>query len=418
MCGHAGAVGSLRPLRRLSATEGWSRAGGRPGEVAVPARNRAAGGPHRGVTDGPAGVAAPDAPGLRARLSAHSEGGAPARRGVRSDLPDRALRVGRAVRSDPAAEPRAAPRPPAADLSRVRHALRACLGRAALRRGDRCRAHRPGAAVRAVQRQPRGRFAGRVGCGRARVGSRRHRPGVRGVRGDAAAGGHRGERAQHRRGRVRRPFSAGARLAVVPVPGPAVAAVAAAVALARAERRVVLRQARRSPAPGRRPVRRTLPRVGLARRTCGILGPMTDALLVDRADAVVTLTLNRPDSMNSLDVDLKEALRDTLAALESDKSCRAIVLTGAGKAFCGGQDLREHAAMLAASPVADMDTVRVHYNPIAQRLASMPKPVVAAVNGTAAGAGAGLALLADFRIGGPRTMFLMAFANVGLAGDT
>jgi 2-(1,2-epoxy-1,2-dihydrophenyl)acetyl-CoA isomerase len=145
---------------------------------------------------------------------------------------------------------------------------------------------------------------------------------------------------------------------------------------------------------------------------------MTDALLVDRADAVVTLTLNRPDSMNSLDVDLKEALRDTLAALESDKGCRAIVLTGAGRAFCGGQDLREHAAMLAASPVADMDTVRVHYNPIAQRLASMPKPVVAAVNGTAAGAGAGLALLADFRIGGPRTMFLMAFANVGLAGDT
>jgi 2-(1,2-epoxy-1,2-dihydrophenyl)acetyl-CoA isomerase len=144
---------------------------------------------------------------------------------------------------------------------------------------------------------------------------------------------------------------------------------------------------------------------------------MTDALLIDRTDAVVTLTFNRPESMNALDVDLKEALRDTLAALSSDRSCRAIVLAGAGKAFCVGQDLREHASVLASGQV-EMDTVRAHYNPIAQRLADMPKPVVAAVRGTAAGAGASLSLLADFRIGGPSTTFLMAFANVGLAGDT
>jgi 2-(1,2-epoxy-1,2-dihydrophenyl)acetyl-CoA isomerase len=144
---------------------------------------------------------------------------------------------------------------------------------------------------------------------------------------------------------------------------------------------------------------------------------MTDSLLVDRTDAVVTLTLNRPDAMNAFDVDLKEALRDTLASLATDKSCRAIVLAGAGRAFCVGQDLREHAAILA-SGATDLDTVRAHYNPIAQRLASMPKPVVAAVRGAAAGAGASLALLADFRIGGPKTTFLMAFANVGLAGDT
>ena len=121
--------------------------------------------------------------------------------------------------------------------------------------------------------------------------------------------------------------------------------------------------------------------------------------------------------MNALDVDLKEALRDTLAALETDRSCRAIVLAGAGNAFCVGQDLREHAEILATGST-ELDTVRAHYNPIAQRLANMPKPVVAAVRGTAAGAGASLALLADFRIGGPRTTFLMAFANVGLAGDT
>jgi 2-(1,2-epoxy-1,2-dihydrophenyl)acetyl-CoA isomerase len=142
------------------------------------------------------------------------------------------------------------------------------------------------------------------------------------------------------------------------------------------------------------------------------------ALLVDRAGAVVTLTLNRPESLNSLDVALKETLRDTLASLADDPGCRAVVLAGAGRAFCVGQDLREHAAALAAESQPPLETVRVHYNPLAQRLAGMPKPVVAAVRGTAAGAGASLALLADFRIGGPGTSFLMAFASVGLAGDT
>jgi 2-(1,2-epoxy-1,2-dihydrophenyl)acetyl-CoA isomerase len=145
---------------------------------------------------------------------------------------------------------------------------------------------------------------------------------------------------------------------------------------------------------------------------------MTDSLLVDRNDAVVTLTLNRPDAMNALDVGLKEALREVLAEIETDRSCRAVVLAGAGTAFCVGQDLREHAEILASKTAHSLDTVQVHYNPIAQRLANLPKPVVAAVRGTAAGAGASLAMLADFRIGGPRTTFLMAFANVGLAGDT
>jgi 2-(1,2-epoxy-1,2-dihydrophenyl)acetyl-CoA isomerase len=145
---------------------------------------------------------------------------------------------------------------------------------------------------------------------------------------------------------------------------------------------------------------------------------VTDSLLVDRTDAVVTLTLNRPDAMNALDVGLKEALRDTLADLEQDRSCRAVVLAGAGNAFCVGQDLREHAEVLQSGVAETLDTVRVHFNPIAQRLAGLTKPVVAAVRGTAAGAGASLAMLADFRVGGPRTTFLMAFANVGLAGDT
>jgi len=142
------------------------------------------------------------------------------------------------------------------------------------------------------------------------------------------------------------------------------------------------------------------------------------SLLVDVAEGVATLTLNRPDSLNSLDVELKVALRDTLAELGRDDAVRAVVLAGAGRAFCVGQDLRQHVAMLASGDPTPLATVEEHYNPIVENLASIGKPVVAAVRGMAAGAGAGLAFLADFRIGGPKTGFLMAFANVGLAGDT
>jgi 2-(1,2-epoxy-1,2-dihydrophenyl)acetyl-CoA isomerase len=143
-----------------------------------------------------------------------------------------------------------------------------------------------------------------------------------------------------------------------------------------------------------------------------------DELLIERDGAVVTLTFNRPDSLNSLNRSLKGTLRDTLAELDADPTCRAVVLAGAGRAFCVGQDLREHVETLQSAQVQPLDTVREHYNPIATRLATLSKPVVAAVRGSAAGAGASLALLADFRIGGPGTSFLMAFARVGLAADT
>lgn len=145
---------------------------------------------------------------------------------------------------------------------------------------------------------------------------------------------------------------------------------------------------------------------------------MTEPLLIDRDGAVATVTLNRPESLNSLNTALKEALRDALGELERDRSVRAVVLAGAGRAFCVGQDLREHVTTLESGTTDPLGTVVAHYNPIAARLAGLPKPVVAAVRGTAAGAGASLALLADFRVGGPKTTFLMAFANVGLAGDT
>ncbi|MDQ6851546.1 MAG: enoyl-CoA hydratase-related protein [Actinomycetota bacterium] len=144
---------------------------------------------------------------------------------------------------------------------------------------------------------------------------------------------------------------------------------------------------------------------------------MTDVLVVERSDAVVTLTLNRPETMNSLSVELKQALLDALSDASSDESVRAVVLTGTGRGFCVGQDLKEHVANLGGEP-EPLSTVTQHYNPIVTALATMPKPVIAAVNGMAAGAGAGLAFACDFRIASSSAGFLIAFANIGLTLDT
>lgn len=145
---------------------------------------------------------------------------------------------------------------------------------------------------------------------------------------------------------------------------------------------------------------------------------MSDVLLIERSDGVATVTLNRPDSMNSLSVELKQALVSAVEELGADGSVRAVVLTGNGRGFCVGQDLREHVAMLESGDPAPLSTVIEHYNPIVQGLAGMPKPVIAAVNGMAAGAGAGLAFACDFRITAKTAGFLLAFANVGLTLDS
>jgi 2-(1,2-epoxy-1,2-dihydrophenyl)acetyl-CoA isomerase len=145
---------------------------------------------------------------------------------------------------------------------------------------------------------------------------------------------------------------------------------------------------------------------------------VSDTVLVDRADGVATITLNRPEALNSLTLECKQALLDAVRETAADRAVRAVVLTGAGKAFCAGQDLREHQALLAAGDEAPMTTVRDHFNPLVLGVARMPKPVVAAVNGMAAGAGASLAFAADFRIAAESARFLLAFANVGLSLDT
>lgn len=141
-------------------------------------------------------------------------------------------------------------------------------------------------------------------------------------------------------------------------------------------------------------------------------------LLVDDRDGVRTLTLNRPESFNSLTVELKESLRDALAEAAADRSVRAVVLTGAGKAFCAGQDLKEHVAALREEDPEPFRTVAEHYNPIVRSLTGMPKPVIAAVNGMAAGAGASFAYACDLRVAAPTAKFLMAFATIGLTADS
>ena len=145
---------------------------------------------------------------------------------------------------------------------------------------------------------------------------------------------------------------------------------------------------------------------------------MAEVLLVERDEGVATLTMNRPESMNSLSVELKEALRDILVEVSADDSVRAVVLVGSGRGFCVGQDLREHTALLEAGDPTPLGTVTEHYNPIVLSIARMPKPVVAAVNGMAAGAGAGIAFACDFRIAAQTAGFLIAFANVGLSLDS
>lgn len=145
---------------------------------------------------------------------------------------------------------------------------------------------------------------------------------------------------------------------------------------------------------------------------------MSDVLLYDLSDSVATVTLNRPDAMNALDTELKTALRDALRQAADDPAVRAVVLTGSGRAFCVGQDLAQHAHNLDADRKAVWSTVPEHYTPIAATLATMPKPVVAAVNGAAAGAGAAFSFACDFRIAADSAKFTMAFSAVGLSADS
>jgi 2-(1,2-epoxy-1,2-dihydrophenyl)acetyl-CoA isomerase len=138
-------------------------------------------------------------------------------------------------------------------------------------------------------------------------------------------------------------------------------------------------------------------------------------LRLEVTDRVATITLDRPDALNALTVPLKEELLAALRQVGSDQAVRAIVLTGAGRAFCAGQDLRERLE-LDAAPL-DVE-IRERYNPVILAMRRLEKPIVAAINGIAAGAGASLAFACDLRIAAEGASFLLAFGRVGLIPDS
>lgn len=142
---------------------------------------------------------------------------------------------------------------------------------------------------------------------------------------------------------------------------------------------------------------------------------MAADLRVDVDGPVATVTLDRPDALNALTIPLKVALVEALQKLAADRSVRVVVLTGAGRAFCAGQDLAERDD--PAAPPLDVE-LRERYHPIVRAIRSMPQPVIAAVNGVAAGAGASIAFACDLRIAAADARFVLAFGRIGLAPDS
>lgn len=150
---------------------------------------------------------------------------------------------------------------------------------------------------------------------------------------------------------------------------------------------------------------------------------MSDALVVAvQRGGVLTLTLNRPAALNSFTTALHAALMAALNAAAAQASVRCVVLTGAGRGFCAGQDLSDPVVAPDADPAAppkDLGAVIAEwYAPLVERLKSMPVPTVAAVNGVAAGAGANIALACDLVVAGQSASFIQAFAKIGLVPDS
>lgn len=143
---------------------------------------------------------------------------------------------------------------------------------------------------------------------------------------------------------------------------------------------------------------------------------MTDPLILVRQSAAVReLTLNRPTAMNSFTTAMHAELRTALDVAAGDSAVRCVVLSGAGRGFCAGQDLSDP----SAAPGEDLgDLIRTHYAPLVERIRSMPVPVIASVHGVAAGAGANLALCCDLVVAARSASFIQAFSKIGLVPDT
>lgn len=143
---------------------------------------------------------------------------------------------------------------------------------------------------------------------------------------------------------------------------------------------------------------------------------MSDTVRYETDGAVATVTLNRPDALNAMSGELLDALLARVREAAADESVRCVVLTGAGRAFCSGGDLRGIGTDDPLDPLASAEQLR-RFEETSRLLAEMPKPTIAAVNGAAAGAGFSLALAADLRLAAEGARFVTAFARVGLTGD-
>jgi 2-(1,2-epoxy-1,2-dihydrophenyl)acetyl-CoA isomerase len=137
------------------------------------------------------------------------------------------------------------------------------------------------------------------------------------------------------------------------------------------------------------------------------------SVLVERRDGWVILTLNRPDRLNSFNTEMHVRLAAALDDECADERCRAVLLTGAGRGFCAGQDLSDR-----VGPADLGATIDAHYNPLVRRLRALRKPVVCAVNGVAAGAGANIALACDIVLAARSAKFIQAFSKIGLVPDS
>jgi 2-(1,2-epoxy-1,2-dihydrophenyl)acetyl-CoA isomerase len=144
---------------------------------------------------------------------------------------------------------------------------------------------------------------------------------------------------------------------------------------------------------------------------------MGETIIFDVADGVATITLNRPDKLNAFTVRMHEELAEALDEAAREPAIRALLVTGAGRGFCAGQDLSERKSTPDGPPPDLGASIERWYNPLARRLRALEKPVVCAVNGVAAGAGANLALCCDIVLAARSATFIQAFARIGLVPD-
>ena len=142
------------------------------------------------------------------------------------------------------------------------------------------------------------------------------------------------------------------------------------------------------------------------------------SLLVSLEAGVLTLTLNRPEKLNAFNPDLHQALRQGIERAADEAEVRAVILTGSGRGFCAGQDLSERDVSAGAAPIDLSVSLGSHYNPLVRRLRALPKPIVCAVNGVAAGAGANIALACDLVIAARSARFVQSFSRIGLVPDS